>query len=65
MRSPNDLWEAIGAIDEEESLHLLSRLFDMYEQLLQKDPESKEALLFFRNLDTALSITTECNLNRR
>ena len=65
MRSPNDLWEAIGAIDEEESLHLLGRLFDMYEQLLQKDPESKEALLFFRNLDTALSITTECNLNRR
>ncbi len=65
MRSPNDLWEAIGAIDEEESHHLLSRLFDMYEKLLQKDPESKEALLFFRNLDTALSITTECNLNRR
>jgi hypothetical protein len=65
MRSPNDLWEAIGAIDEEESYHLLSRLFDMYEQLLQKDPESKEAFLFFRNLDTALTITTECNLNRR
>lgn len=65
MRSPNDLWEAIGAISEEESQHLLSRLFDMYEQLLQKDPESKEALLFFRNLDTALSIITECNLNRR
>lgn len=65
MRSPNDLWEAIGAVDGEEIHHLLSRLFDMYEQLLQKDPENQEALLFFRNLDTALAITSECNLNRR
>lgn len=65
MRSPNDLWEAIGAIDEEETRHVLTRLYDKYEQLLARDPNSGEALRFFQNLDNALSQTTECNLNRR
>lgn len=65
MRTPNDLWEAIGAIDEEETAHVLTRLFAMYEQLLENNPQDQEALNFFRNLDTALTLTTECNLNRR
>ncbi len=65
MRSPNDLWEALGALNEEEAYHVLTRLFDMYEQLLQIDPQHKEALLFFRNLDNAVAMTDECNLNRR
>ena len=65
MRTSNDLWEAIGAIDEEENGHVLTKLFAMYEQLLEKNPQDQEALNFFRNLDTALALTTECNLNRR
>lgn len=65
MKSTNDLWEAIGAINEEEAHHVLTKLFDMYERALEKDPENNEVLLFFRNLDTALTLTTECNLNRR
>lgn len=65
MRNPNDLWEAIGDIDEEETGHVLTRLFVMYEQLLDNNSKDKEALNFFRNLDTALTLTAECNLNRR
>ncbi len=65
MRNPNDLWEAMGAVDDEETGHVLTRLFVMYEKLLANNAEDKEALNFFRNLDTALTLTEECNLNRR
>lgn len=65
MRSPNDLWEALGDVDEEELPHVLTKLFVMYEELLQKDPKNDEAELFFRNLDNALTLSDECNLNRR
>ncbi len=65
MRSPGDLWEALGDIEGEETAHVLSRLFVSYEQLLQQNPEDKEALNFFRHLDNALNRTIECNLNRR
>lgn len=65
MRSTGDLWEALGSINEEETGHVLSRLFVVYEQLLDHDPQNKEAAAFFRNLDNVLSQTEECNLNRR
>lgn len=65
MRTPNDLWEALGALAEDEAHHTLTRLFVFYEELMQKSSDSKEAQLFFRNLDTVLTQTEQCNLNRR
>jgi len=65
MKDPNDLWEMIGFLAEDETTHLISRLFTKYEELYKKNPQDVNALLFFRNLDTALSQTTICNLNRR
>ncbi|MGB3210790.1 MAG: hypothetical protein WBB19_08830 [Desulforhopalus sp.] len=65
MRSPSDLWEAIGTVGEEDTGHVLTRLFTTYEKQLQHNPEDREALSFFRNLDNALTQTVECNLNRR
>jgi len=65
MRSPNDLWEALGSIDEEETHQVITKLFTMYEQLIELEPENQEALRFFQNLDNALALTQECNLNRR
>jgi len=65
MRSPNDLWEVIGSLAEDETTHVVTRLFAMYEERLTKDPGDEHALLFFRNLDTAVSQSTICNLNRR
>ena len=65
MRSHTDLWEAIGSLAEDEVLHVITRLFAMYEVKLEKNPDDSEALLFFRNLDNAVSQSTICNLNRR
>lgn len=65
MRSPNDLWEALGNVEIEEVQNVLTKLFVIYEEILQLDPESEPAKLFFRNLDLALTLTDECNLNRR
>ncbi len=65
MRSPNDLWAAIGDIDEEETRNVLTKLFVIYEQAIERDPASIEATLFFKNLDLAMTQTEECNLNRR
>ena len=65
MRSPNEIWEALGEIDEEETRHVLTRLFTMYEQILVRDGETKETSRFFQNLDNAIEMTQECNLNRR
>ncbi len=65
MKNTGELWEAIGEIDEEEVGHVLVRLFTTYEALLTRDKNNREALTFFRNLETALSVTQECNLNRR
>lgn len=65
MKSSNELWEAIGSLAEDETTHVITMLFDMYEKLLVKDPNDEHAQLFFSNLDTAISQSTICNLNRR
>ena len=65
MKSPNELWDAIGSLAEDETVHVITKLFTMYEEQLSKNGEDENALLFFRNLDTAISQSTLCNLNRR
>jgi len=65
MRSTGELWEAIGAVETEDTGHVLARLFTMYEQLLATDAENTEAVNFFKKLDIALTQTAACNLNRR
>ena len=65
MSSSNDAWEHLGELTEEDAMHVLTRLFSMYEEEGQRHPEDKAAPLFFRNLITALGQTSACNLNRR
>ncbi|MCK4839512.1 MAG: hypothetical protein KAS94_11980 [Desulfobulbaceae bacterium] len=65
MRSTNDLWGEIGELAENEVLHVITQLFTAYEVELQGDPANEEALKFFRNLDNAITLTCECNSNRR
>ncbi len=65
MRSINDLWGDIGELADNEILHVITRLFAVYEAELQREPDNAEALNFFRNLDNALTLTCECNSNRR
>jgi hypothetical protein len=61
----NDLWEALGALGEEENRQVLVHLFTAYEELLRRDPTDRAGEVFYRLLAQALSRTIECNLNRR
>jgi len=65
MKSPDDIWGELGELPGEELMHVLTKLFYLYEDSLKKNPENLEALNFFRNLDNALTLTSQCNLNRR
>jgi len=65
METSDEIWEALGELPEEEHLHVITKLFFMYEEELKKNPTNPEALNFFRRLGTALSQTSQCNLNRR
>lgn len=65
MRSPDDLWVALGALAEGEMAQVLTLLVIMYVDRLEKNPEDPEALLFFRHLDAAINQATQCNLNQR
>ncbi|WP_136796126.1 MULTISPECIES: hypothetical protein [Desulfosediminicola] len=64
-KEPGDLWESLGSLDEFEAMQVLTRLFSIYEGLLENDPENPEQLKFFKNLEQALGVVQECNLNRR
>lgn len=65
MKSPHDIWEELGELPEEEVMHVMTKLFALYDDRLQKNPEDQHALNFFINLDNAISLTSQCNLNRR
>lgn len=65
MTTANDVWEELGEMAEEEAVHVLVRLFAMYEEQQRRNPDDEAAALFFRNLSTAISQASECNLNRR
>ena len=65
MKTPNDLWGELGELPDEEVMHLITKLFALYEDRLKKNPEDAEALNFFNNFDNAISLTSQCNLNRR
>ena len=65
MTRAGDAWEALGDLTEEEALHALTRLYALYEEARQHNPEDEAAGRFFINLFTAITQTRECNLNRR
>ena len=65
MKKPNDIWGELGELPEEEIIHVLTKLFFTYEDQFNKDPDNREAINFFRNLDNSISQTNQCNLNRR
>lgn len=65
METPHEIWEALGELPEAEVLHVLTKLFFLYEDQLKQNQADPEALNFFMRLGTALTQTTQCNLNRR
>ena len=65
MKTADDLWEDIGSLSEDEMFHVMTKLFDTYENKIKENPDSQEALEFFKNLGNVISQTRECNSNRR
>lgn len=65
MKSSIDIWEDIGSLSEDELLHVMTKLFALYEAEFEKDSTNKESLNFFKNLDNAITQTSQCNSNRR
>lgn len=65
MKTPNDLWEDLGSLSEEELSHVMTKLFSIYEARLNINPNEEESVNFFKNLAVSIAQTSECNLNRR
>jgi hypothetical protein len=65
MRSINDLWGDLGDLSDDELLHVITKLFAIYEAELLRAPDNEAVLRFFRHLGNAVSQTRDCNSNRR
>ena len=65
MRSIIDMWGELGELTEDETLHVVTKMFMVYEAELQSNPDDEGVQKFFRNLDSIIAQTRECNSNRR
>lgn len=65
MINTSDLWDTVGDLEEEDIPHVLTKLFLLYEERLNRNPDDEAAALFFQHLAQVVSQTSECNLNRR
>ena len=65
MKTVDDIWEDIGSLSDDEMFHVITKLFDIYDNELKQIPTNSEALNFFKNLDNVISQTSQCNSNRR
>ncbi|NOR09858.1 MAG: hypothetical protein GQ541_00025 [Desulfovibrionaceae bacterium] len=65
MKTVDDIWEDIGSLSDDEMFHVITKLFDIYDNELKQNPANSEALNFFKNLDNVISQTSQCNSNRR
>ena len=64
MEIENDPWEAMGTLEEDEAMHVLTKLYSMYEKENQQQGDASAAL-FFQRMHQAIEQSKECNLNRR
>lgn len=60
-----DLWEALGAIEDDQAIQALTQLFVFYEKRAEAYPDDPEACSFFRQLAAILAQIQSCNVSRR
>lgn len=65
MKTPDDIWDDLGSLSEDELFHVLTKLHAVYEAQLKQNPGDEEARNFFQHLDNSITQTAECNSNRR
>ena len=41
MITPEDLWENIGSLADDELLHVITKLYTIYEERLERNPEDE------------------------
>jgi len=61
----NDLWEALGSLEDDQALQVLTQLFARYEQRREQYPDDLESENFFQNLAVIMAQVQSCNVNRR
>ena len=61
----NDLWDALGSLEDDQATHVLAQLFARYEQRKGQCPDDPAAVAFFQNLAAILEQVQSCNVNRR
>lgn len=63
--NPNDLWNALGSLEDDQAQQVLSQLFLRYEQRLQHHPGASEAESFMQTLAAIIAQVQSCNVSRR
>jgi hypothetical protein len=61
----NDLWEALGSLEDDQSYQILIQLFARYEQRREHNPDDPEAASFFQALSAIIGQVQSCNVSRR
>jgi hypothetical protein len=61
----NDLWEALGTLEEDQALQVLTQLFARYEQHREQYPDDLASENFFQHLAVIVAQVQSCNVNRR
>ena len=61
----NDLWEALGSIEDDQAYQVLTQLFARYEKCREQNPADPEAEAFFQALTVIMDQVQSCNVNRR
>lgn len=65
MKTPDDIWDDLGSLSENELFHVMTKLYAIYEAQLRQHPNDRESLHFFKHLGNTIPQTAACNSNRR
>lgn len=60
-----DLWELLGAIEDNQAYQVLTQLFARFEGRRNSDPTDPAAAIFFEHLATVIAQVQSCNVKRR
>jgi len=61
----NELWDALGSLDDEQAYQILTQLFARYEKCRELNPADPEAQAFFQALSVIMAQVQSCNVSRR
>ena len=61
----NNLWEALGSLEDDQAYQILIQLFARYEQRQEQNPDDQEAQSFFQALSVIIAQVQSCNVSRR